>query len=441
MSVVSFGGLASGLDTASIVQKLLAIRHQPIDRMQSRIAGLNTRKAAIEGIESRVKDLLAAAQALDTPDEFNSLAATSSDESLLTASTGTSATGGSYDVVIQSLAAAQKERSQGFDTVSDSVGTGTFSITVGGTTTDITMVDGSSSLADLKDAINNSDAGVHATILYDGSETGGYHLLLTADDTGTEAAFSVDATGLSNGTAPAFTTITAAANAQLTIDGLTINSQSNSIANAIDGVTLELAGADANTTVKLDVTADPEQVRDKVQTFVDSYNALMDYAADQTGKGDTLQSDGTTRSVISQIRTGITSSLSDGPLTMLFQVGIEVTRDGKIEFKTDTFDQQLAADPGAVRDLFVEQGAHQGIVSRLAGTLDTLTDSVDGSFKCGKDAIDDQVEYLNDTIDRYQRSLDGYEKYLNAKFTAMEDLISTLQSQSGFMTSMMTSSR
>ncbi len=348
---------------------------------------------------------------------------------------------GEYAVVVTSLAAAQKDRSQGYDAVTDSVGTGTFSITVGGETTDITLTDGASSLADLKDAINNSDAAVHATILYDGSETGGYDLLITADDTGTEAAFTVDASGLSGGTAPTFTTITSAANAQLTIDGLAITSQSNTITSAIDGVTLELQDADAATTVDLSVAVDPEQVRAQVQTFVDAYNAVMDYVADQTGKGDILQADGSVRSAISRIRADITSRLTDGPLTMLYEVGIEITKDGHLEFNTDTFDQKLAEDPGGVRDLFVEDGAHQGIVAQLVDTLDSLTDSVDGTFKYSKDAIDDQVEHLNDTIDRYELSLDGYEKYLNSKFTAMEEMISTLQAQSGYLTSMLIGSQ
>jgi len=437
MSVVSFSGLASGLDTASIVQKLLAIRRQPIDRMQSQIAQLNTRKAAIEAIENRVKDLQAAAEALDSISEFASLAATSSDESLLTATAGSAATAGNYQIVVQNLAAAQKDRSQGYDDPTDSVGTGTFSITVGGTTTDITLVDGASSLADLKDAINDSDAGVHATILYDGSATGGYYLQLTADETGTDAAFTVDTTGLSGGTAPTFTNVTAAANAQLTIDGMSVTSQSNTITDAIEGVTLDLQGADVGTTVDLSVSVDPAQIRGKVETFVEAYNSLVNYIADQTGEGDILQSDGTTRSIITQIRTAITKSLDDSPLTMLYQVGIEITRDGTIEFKSDTFDEKLSEDYAAVRDLFVEDGTHQGIVAQLVDTLDGLTDSIDGTFKYSKSAIDDKVENLNDTIERYERSLDGYEKYLNAKFMAMEAAISSLQSQSSFLSSML----
>jgi len=147
------------------------------------------------------------------------------------------------------------------------------------------------------------------------------------------------------------------------------------------------------------------------------------------------------RSAISRIRADITSRLTDGPLTMLYEVGIEITKDGHLEFNTDTFDQKLAEDPGGVRDLFVEDGAHQGIVAQLVDTLDSLTDSVDGTFKYSKDAIDDQVEHLNDTIDRYELSLDGYEKYLNSKFTAMEEMISTLQAQSGYLTSMLIGSQ
>ncbi|MDO9694560.1 MAG: flagellar filament capping protein FliD [Candidatus Latescibacteria bacterium] len=440
MSTISFGGLSSGLDTGKIVAQLLAIRRQPIDRLETQKTMYSKTKIALQGVESRVRGLMEAAGALDSNDEFASLSATSSHEALLTATAGALASPGGYDIVVTTRAQAQKERSQGFDAPSTSVGTGTFSITVGGQTTDIQMIAGSSGLADLASAINDSAAGVSATVLYDGSETGGYYLSLTAEETGTAAAFTVDASGLTGGTAPTFGNVQQAQNAAFTIDGLPVVSQTNTVTTAIQGVTLNLAGVDAATTVHLDVATDGAAIEAKVQAFVDAYNDLFGYIAEQGGEEGVLRGDGTLRSVVAKIRTDITSRLSDGPITMLYQVGIRQTEGGDLSFDTSAFQRELAGDYAAVRDLFISRAGHDGTVSKLGESLDTMLDSVDGVFKLRSAAIDDRVSSIDDTIARYERSVDSYEKTLNARFTAMESLLSTLQAQSGYLSAITTNS-
>lgn len=440
MSTISFGGLASGLDTGKIVTQLLAIRRQPIDRLESQKTTFSATKIALQGVESRVRGLMEAAASLDSNDEFASLSATSSHEALLTASAGALASPGGYDIVVTARAQAQKERSQGFDAASSSVGTGTFSITVGGQTTDLQIAAGSSGLADLASAINNSGAGVSATVLFDGSETGGYYLSLTAEETGTAAAFTVDASGLTGGTVPVFGNVQAAQNAAFTIDNLPVASQSNTVSNAIQGVTLNLAGMDAGTTVHLDIATDGEAIEAKVQAFVDAYNDLFGYIAEQGGEEGVLRGDSTIRSLVAKIRTDITSRLSEGPITMLYQVGIRQTEGGDLSFDTSAFQQELAGDYAAVRDLFISRAGHDGTVSKLGDSLDTMLDSVDGVFKLRSSAIDDRMKSIDSTIARYELSLDSYEKTLNARFTAMETLLSTLQAQSGYLSAISTSS-
>ncbi len=440
MSTISFGGLASGLDTGKIVTQLLAIRRQPIDRLEAQKTKFSATKIALQGVESRVRGLMEAAAALDSNNEFASLTATSGNEALLTATAGPLATPGGYDLVITARAQAQKERSQGYDAASSSVGTGTFSITVGGQTTDLQIVAGASGLADLASAINNGDAGVTATVLFDGSETGGYYLSLTAEATGTAAAFTVDASGLTGGTVPVFGNVQQAQNAAFTIDDLPVVSQTNTVTTAIQGVTLNLAGADAGATVHLDVATDGEAIEAKVQAFVDAYNDLFAYIDEQGGEEGVLRGDSTVRSLVAKIRTDITSRLSEGPITMLYQVGIRQTAGGDLSFDTSVFQQELSGDYAAVRDLFISSTGHEGTVAKLGESLDAVLDTVDGVFKLRSNAIDDRMESIDDTIARYEMSVDSYEKTLNARFTAMETLLSTLQAQSGYLSAISTRS-
>jgi flagellar hook-associated protein 2 len=322
---------------------------------------------------------------------------------------------------------------QGYDTASDSIGTGTFSITVGGEITDITVVEGASGLGDLATAINNSSAGVTATVLYDGSETGGYHLVLTAEETGTESAFTLDASGLSGGTAPVFTTTQDAANAEFVIDTLTVTSQTNEVANAIQGVTLNLEQADAAQTVQLEIGVDGEALQEKVQTFVDAYNALFSYMNEQTADGAVLRGDSLVRSVESRVRMAMTTSLASGDVTTLYQVGIRQQEDGILSFDSSVFQQELAEDYTGVRDLFIGTDTHSGIVYSLGLTLDDMTDSTGGMFKLRRDSLTDRVEHIDDRIERYERSIESYEETLERKFTAMEQMVAALQAQAGYL--------
>lgn len=435
MSTFSFSGLASGLDTATIVKQLVALRRQPIDRLESRIGGYKKTQSAYGDLATKLKTLLEKVQALDTPREYSSLSVASGQEELLTATAGELAQQGSYSVTVNALATAQKERTQGFDAATDSVGTGTFTIFAGGDEYAVDLTEGASSLADLRFAINQSDAPVTATILYDGSETGGYHLVITAEETGTDAGFSIDASGLTGGTGPAFTNVSAAGNAEVIIDGLTVSSQTNSLATAIEGVTIELLAADPATPFQLEVGVDPEGIKAKVKEFVDAYNELFGYVEDQRQDEATLRGDSSLRSVVNRIQRVMTTSLPGGDLTMLSQIGIKQAEDGLLSFDEAAFTEAVAADYTGVRDLFVTNGEHQGTVSLLGLALEDMTDIEDGLLKISTDALDDRIESAEGTIERYERLVDSYEARITAQFTAMESMIAMLTSQGNALSS------
>ncbi len=428
MSSFSFGGLASGMDTASIVRQLVLLRRQPIVRLESRIDSYKQKQSAYTDFESKLASLLGKIQELDTPQEYSSLAVTSGNEGVLTATAGFSAQQGSYDIMVTTLAESQKDMTQGYDSTSDSVGTGTMTILVDGTPTNITLEAGASSLADLRFAINESDAGVTATILHDGSETGGYYLVISAEETGTDASFSIDTSGLSGGTAPTFATTQVATNASLTIDDLVVTSQTNSISSAIEGVTFELTGTDA-TEFNLNVGVDSTVLKDKVQAFVDDYNDLFSYVQDQRADDATLRGDANVRSATSRIQRIMTTALSGSEIAMLYEVGIKQTEGGMLTFEDSVFTEALADNYSGVRDLFVQNGSHEGTIYLLGMALEDMTDSIDGMFTIGSESLDSKIKSTETTIERYEKLVESYEARITAEFTAMEQLISSIQSQ------------
>ena len=202
---ITFAGISSGIDFPSIVDALVVAEQARINLVIAEQADEAAKLTAIQSFNGLLLGLLTSASALSNQDDFNVQTATSSHESLLTASVAGNAALGTHSLTINGLAQTHQIASQGFaNTDTTSIGVGTVSIQVGsGATTDIDIDAGNNTLGGLRDAINNSDADVTATIINDGSSSRPYRLLITANDTG--AANTIDMTvNLTGGTAPDF---------------------------------------------------------------------------------------------------------------------------------------------------------------------------------------------------------------------------------------------
>ncbi len=435
MSTISFGGLATGLDTGAIVAQLMAIKRLPIVRLERRKSLFELQQSALTDLESKLKALQDAVAALDTPNEFSALSASSSNEAMVTATASSLAAPGSFTLTVNSLATYQKDVSQGYATLTDNVGSGSISITVDGEATQIDLTEPFNSLTDLRDAINNAGAGVYASILNDGSDTTPYKLILTSADTGEDAAFSADFSGLSGGTPPVMSNLVTAADASLLIDSIQVSSASNTVGNAITGLTFQLIAADENATTTITVATDETVVLEQVQAMVDAYNDLFGYIESQSQEGGTLRGNSTMRTVANRMQSLFTLPLtgSEGEFTFLAQVGISQGEGGILEFDSSKFTQKLGENYAAVRDLFVERGANLGKAYLVRTSIDDMTNSVDGFFKISRDSLADKIENIDDTVLRYERSAETYQTYLERKFAAMEGLVSTLQAQGNFL--------
>ena len=432
MSVISFGGLASGLDTGTIISQLLAVRSQPMYRLQAQNNFYESQQKSVDILKGYCSELLATVQDLDSGSDFGAFTASSANESMFTATASSSAATGSHDITVNALASAQKSISQGFDSLSTLIGTGTVEIVIDGVSTDITIDSENNTLDGLRNAINTSGLAVHASIIYDGNETGGYHLVLTSSETGTDNAFTV-LPSLSGGTAPVFSTIETASNAEVIIDTVTVSSQTNSVTDALTGISLNLHSTDPGQSNELTVATDGEAIAEKIQSFVDAYNLLYGYMEDQKLEGADLRGNSILRSVSNRINMIMTSALPGMDISMLYQVGVKQGEDNLLEFDSSTFNEMLAEDYNGVQNLFVSNDENSGPVYLLGIALDDMTDSIDGIFKISADSFDSRIERCESSILRYQDSLDSYEEMLAAKFNAMEQLVASFQAQGSYL--------
>ncbi len=434
MSMVAFSGLASGLDTGSIVAQLVELRRAPIYRLEDRKMGFQSQLSSLVDLKTKLTDMQAAMQALDTAREFSSLTASINKEDFMSVTASSEAASGSYVIKINNLAKAQKTNSQGYDSVDDLVGSGIISFNLNGVTTDLNL-SGATTLEGLKNLINNDVPGISATIINDGSGSGAYTLQLSGEEEGTDNAFMVDVSGLSGGITPLFTTDVVALDAQIEIDGTIVTMGSNSSDQVISGLTLNLLQATAGQEIILKVDVDTEGISEKIKTFVDKYNDLFTYIKDQSGSEGALNQNPTLRAVASRIENIATSALTGGlgSITQFHQIGITRGEGRTLDFDEEDLLTALGDDFNGVRDFFIERQGNLGKGYLFDQAVEDMTDSIDGLFKISNDALNKKIDYADQSIDRYERSVESYRVTMERKFTAMEMMMAQLQAQGSYL--------
>ncbi len=398
MQSVESLGLGSGVLTSDLVEQLITAEREVSDiRLDSRQELTEAKITAYGEIQSLMADIQSSANKLSSPSLVGATQATSSDESILTATTTSVAEPGSYSVEVVNTAKAHALASQTYSSFDEVVGTGKLVFSFGAVSYDgsgdisgqdingdritksITIDDSNRSLSGIRDAINNADMGVTATIVNDGS---GYRLLMTSSETGVENAMRIEAQDesgnlLTSGLATlafnenqlassAMTQTAGAQDASLMVNGLTITRSSNVVEEVIPGVALNLNGADVGKTVNITVSADTEELTETLQGFVDTYNQLKTFVDDlssyntETQQAGLLLGDSTIRSMMTQLRALISEPVVGlgGKYRSLTELGVNTDRnnDYQLTFDTSIFNRALTEDRTSIIGLLAKSG-------------------------------------------------------------------------------------
>lgn len=428
---ITFGGLATGIDTDAIVSALMKIERAPIDRLEKDQAYYKNRLSAFSKLEEKLKAFLGKAEAVDSATKLNSPAINSTSEDYLSVTASNTAGVGSYQMTVMALAQQQKDVSQGYGSKSDAVfGTGTISLTVGGEAHSIDINTESNSLEGIAKALNDANLGVGATIINDGTVSP-YRLVLTGDDV--SQSFSLDTSGLSGGTepTPVMSNTQAAQQAHLVIDGIDVYANSNTVDSSIPGLSMELLRADPTTATTINISTDKEAAGTKVKEFVTAYNDIITFFAEQKDSG--WGNDSAFRSIKGQLQSFLVSSHGEGSFTSLSQLGFETQRDGTVRLNQTTFDQAMNEDYEGVVSLFAGSGELSGVSEQFATYLQGVTDRVDGIYAGRKESTDSTIRQIDQRITSLEARMEQKEKTLRAQFTAMEQLVSGLNAQGGYL--------
>ncbi len=316
------------------------------------------------------------------------------------------------------------------------------------------------SLQDIAHAINAENIGVQAVIINDGTGAQPYHLSFVSSISGVRGSMTIDTGGLDFG----LSTLTDAQDAVVFFgsgdpaDAVVLSSGSNTLDDAIEGVSIDLNGTSSDP-VELVVSRDTTKIEDSINAFVEAYNGVIerigyyDSYNSETEQRGTLLGDTT----VNQLRTRLYSTVQgaptgvDGEFSYLFEVGVAVGDEGKLEFDRDQFRDALESDPQGVADLFgareadtssetdlgggisvnefTETFTSLGVAEKLGELADDFTDSFDGFLIKRNQSLDTMIKMQKDAMEDMSVRLDGKRLNLELQFAAMEQSLAQLQAQ------------
>jgi flagellar hook-associated protein 2 len=441
-------GLGSGLDITSLVGQLVAAERAPGELRIRRLTNqADTKISALGALNGVLSTLQSSLGGLKTIDSFQVRRAESADRTIFTATANAAAANGTYNIEVEQLATAQRLNSAAFAAGSGAVvGTGALTLTSGTNSFSVDINTSNNTLAGIRDAINTStsNTSVQASVI---QAADGARLVLSARSVGSANAIRVTQTGGDGGLAqlvydPGVSTslqeLAPARDARVIIDGFTVNSTSNVVENAIEGVTINLLRANDNATFALTVSNDRAKVVENINKFVTEYNNVatkvqelrkFDPSTETVGP---LLGDAMLRGIESSLRRELTARTASAvaPYDSLAAIGIRTGADGKLRVDSGRLNAALDADFSSAARLF---GAEDGVGARLARVVDSALAS-EGALATRTAGLQASKKSLAADQVALDARMELVEARYKKQFIAMDQLLTSLQSTASFLT-------
>ena len=401
MGGISSPGIGSGLNVNAIVSALMTVESQPINLLNQQESSYQAKLSAYGSMTAALSSFQSSVATLTSQSTFQTLSATPSDTTVLTAAAANNASTGNYSINTTALAQAQTLVASGQASTTSAIGTGasttltfSFGTTSGNTFTQdptqgtktVTIDSSNNSLQGIADAINAANIGVTASIVNDGSSTP-YKLELTSS-TGANHSMEITVSGdatlqsllsYSPGGSQSMTQTVAGQDAALTVNGLSIASPTNTVTSAISGVTLNLLKTGTST---LSITNNASSVATAVQSFVTAYNTLHGALSPLTAYDSTTQQGGpllgdyTAMSVQTQLSGVLVSAVpglsGNSGITTLGQLGISLNKDGTLSLDNTKLQSAISSNLSDIAGMFASVGkTTDSLVNYVSSTSNT----------------------------------------------------------------------
>lgn len=455
---------AQSIDVQAVVSQLMAVERRPVEKLYTKSANYETQLSVLGTLKSNLASFQDAVKALKDTGSFQSFTATSTDDTALTSTAGSTASAGSYSLNVTNLAQSQQLVATGQVSSTATIGTGT-STTLsfdlgtisGGTLTSGTYsgasftssggglqtvtIDGTNNtLEGIRDAVNSADIGVTASIINDGGASP-YRLAFSTSASGVDNSMSIAVAGdatlsslLSHdpaGTQNLAETLTAQ-NANFTLNGVAITKSSNTVTDAIQGVTLNLSKV-TTAPVNLTIAKDTAAITEAANTFITEYNALRSdlkslssYGSGGSGAGS-LAGDPAVRQMISELTTIISGTVTGGAFATLPSVGITTKPGVGLALDSTLFNSAIDSNLDDLANLFTSE---DGFATKLDAWAST---SINITLTTRTSNIDIAISNIADEADLREVRLANLEKRYTAQFSNLNRVLASLSSQQNFI--------
>lgn len=411
---ISIPGIGTSIDVNSLVSSLMKVESLPLTQLQTQQSSYQTQLSAVGSLKSALSTFQTTLSNLSSASNYSAMKASGYDTSMLSASVTGSAPAGSYAVNVTQLAQSQVLAAQGQASTTTAIGSGasttisfSFGTVSGGSLSggkytgstftqngnlaggSITINSSNNTLAGIRDAINSANLGVSASIVNDGSGNP-YRLVLTSTAGGSSSEMKISVSGdstlqslLSQDPAGTqnMTEVTTGQNALATINGIAVQSPTNTLSNVVDGTSFTLSKTGST---NVTVANDPTATTTAITNFVNGYNALRTQlnsltnidTANSANNGP-LAGDVSTKTLINQITDVLGQAVGNGNYQSLGSVGVTMNSDGTLSVDNTKLSAAIAKSPSQVTGLFAGTGtATDSLVS-----VPTFSDSTQaGSY-------------------------------------------------------------
>lgn len=468
MAGIASLGVGSGMPLSQTLAQLEAAENKRLEPLDKQMKSYEAQITAYGKIRSQLDKLQKASEDLK---KFDKIVATKVDDEFdaFKVTTDGKASIGNYTVSVKELAHAQTLKSTKVsdvkETLGETLGEGnkrTLVITQEGEEKPlrIELEDKQTSILELRDAINKKEGNVSATIVK--AKDGENYLVLTSRKEGTESEMKITVEGddklnqfLSNSPATdeashtsGMREIVKANNAQLTINGIDIERQTNEIKDAPEGITLNLKKTTFDNKDKADkpeivtVARDIEPMKKAIKAWTDAYNELSKTYKDltkytQVEKGEesakdngVLLGDSTSRMIMSELKSFITRSQETSDLDTLNKMGIKFKVDGTLEINDKKLDEALKEKPANVKEFFMGDGKETGFGTQTYNYLKKTLQSNDGTLDVATDGVKKRKQSLDKQIKNTERNIAAtMERYKN-QFQQLDKMVNSMTNSS-----------
>lgn len=433
-SSTGFTGSSSyAADLQTAISRAIGFAALPLQLLQNQQNAFNSQQSEIQTLSSKFSSLQTALNNLNTAVSSGSYSASSSTATVATAYASSGVKAGSYNLIVGGIGSHTSTLSNdGLTTVTDpaagNVSAATsYTLTVDGTSYQISNTGGT--LSSLVDALNASSANVQATMVNVGSASSPDYRLSVQ---GTK--YADNAIQLSDGTQSLLNTVVHGSNVTYQVNGrpAVINSDSRSI-NLSTGLTVNVLQAGST---DVTVSQSSTQTSNALAAFANSYNNIVDELAKSRGQsGGALSGQSIVYTLSSSLRSLLSGGASSGNIHSVSDLGLTFDQDGHLNFDATAFSGASSSSLANVLS-FLGTSTSGGFLQAANNTLKSVADSSTGVLSQTSTSLTNSLTAIATKISDKTKAISDLQATLTAKMSAADALISSLEQQVSYYTTL-----